>query len=143
MQIHFCLILTFIVVAVGVVRGFSSGDKTFPSRTHFSEFSWFQERQGEKKLQKTPQLLPWVCFKFSLAFSDTVPLRQIMPFNSGKWIQHDLKIYRLGANKSHHSVSLPKNLKNLSWFTHILFNPLWVPWDVRWLLSPLLWPLVF
>ena len=50
LQISFCLKLTFIVLTINAVRRFFRGDKTFPSRTHFSEFSWFQKRQGKKKV---------------------------------------------------------------------------------------------
>lgn len=79
LQTSFCLKLTFIVLTINAVRGFFRGDKTFPSRTHFSEFSWFQKRQGKKKLGKRkkkhlPWLFfsPWVCFQFSFAFSNSV-----------------------------------------------------------------------
>lgn len=51
LQISFCLKLTFIVFTINAIR-FFRGDKTFPSRTHFSEFSWFQKRQGKKKKLK-------------------------------------------------------------------------------------------
>lgn len=78
LQISFCLKLTFIVFTINTIR-FFRGDKTFPSRTHFSEFSWFQKRQGKKKKswkkeKKTYMIFfpPWVCFTFSFAFSNSV-----------------------------------------------------------------------
>jgi len=37
----------FIVLTTHLIRGFSSGDKTFPSRTHFGEFSSPHDRARE------------------------------------------------------------------------------------------------
>lgn len=76
------------------------GTKPFPLGHISVNSADFRRDKGEIKLKKkTNQYLPLVCFKFSFAFSDSETLRQILPSNSDKKIQYNLKNYRLGVNK--------------------------------------------